>query len=485
MTVKDHKTGAKGARKEVTVDEEIARVEANVEELPIFSATKRSRREEVVEWRRRGRDPKTGKALEQELVIRPAAGLGLPGQVERDVYYLVISPWIEANGFGPGGQIGPISYQEAITRLGWQRSGQNYGKIREALKTLVSLNFEFRNCILDGESRQLEAYVYGHLFDKVSGIEEHDLADNQLKRGEFMILAADWFVKNHDAGYVKPLNLTVYKALNTPIAQSLYNYLDKRAYSARKKSYEKQVDADIFTLKDRFRLGVRETKHLLAQFRRAHKALMDQWPILQDARIEKISKGRYRCVYTFDVQMDLPFTPGTKAPKKPKKPAQTPLSELVKELSERGITESVARRLEGDYTAEEIHLQIDVHDAELKQQGTNITNPAGRLRKRIQERWAAPDWYETPEKRQQRSEKAAQQAREEAEDRDRIDNWWKYETPEEKATAHVEGYWMFAFQGKHGWGKEPSEEQRHEAYLEALKRFRNEAEEGRAAQAAK
>ena len=94
------------------------RVEANVEELPIFSATKRSRREEVIVWEREGRDPLTRRAISQKLTLRPAVGLGLPAKRERDLYYLVLAPWIERHGFGPNRRIGPISYNEACSELG-------------------------------------------------------------------------------------------------------------------------------------------------------------------------------------------------------------------------------------------------------------------------------------------------------------------------------------------------------------------------------
>jgi hypothetical protein len=294
-----------------------------------------------------------------------------------------------------------------------------------------------------------------------------------------VILAADWFVNNHQAGYVKPLDLRVYRALKGPVAQSLYNFLDKRAYSARLKTYEKQVEEDVFVLKERFRLGVKRTDNLLLQFRRAHDDLMKHWPVLQDARVEKVGKGRYRCVYTFDVQMDIPFIPPA-APRQPEKHAEIELPPLAAELEKRGITPSVALQLVREYPEDEIRLQVDIHDYELKYQRSGMKNPAGRLRKRIQEGWKAPEGYQTPQKRQKRAQDEVKKLREEAEERDRIDNWWKYDTPEKHAREYVEGPWMLRFQSENGWGTEPSEEQREEAYLEALERCANEADEGKA-----
>jgi hypothetical protein len=439
----------------------VIRVEASLEELPIFSATKRSRREEIVEWDRIGRDPKTGSPIEQKMIIRPARGLGLPGKVERDLYYLVLCPWIERHGFGSRGEIGPISYMHVLNRLGWQRTGNNYKKVREALKTLG---------------------YYGHLFDDAMTQTTTDLDTGRLKKGEFRIIAAEWYVKNHQFAYIKPLNLGVYKALNSPLAQSLYTYLDKRAYSARRKTYEKRIEQDIFELRERFRLGVRQTKNLLLEFRRAHEQLMKSWPELRDARIEKITKGRYRCVYEFDVQIDLPFVP-EQTPQKPKKEAEkSKLNPLANELVNRGLSPKTAVKLVARHQDDLVRRQLDIHDYEL-QQGVAMTSPAGRLRKRIEEDWAAPKSYQTPKERQKATQVASEQARDVAQEEHQRTHWWEHGiNAEQKAEQYVAGPWLAKWLLNHGFKGEPSREERKDAYTEALERYQAQEEQGKAAQ---
>src|SRR5882672_9808558 len=142
-------------KKPTQPEREIVRVEANLEELPVFAAAKRARREEVVTWRREGRDPVTRKPIDQTIRLRPALGVGLPAELERDLYYLVLAPWLEQNGFGRNGRIGPIRYQDACAMLGWQRTGPNYRLVRQAVLTLSSLRIEFVNAIVDGKTRRL------------------------------------------------------------------------------------------------------------------------------------------------------------------------------------------------------------------------------------------------------------------------------------------------------------------------------------------
>jgi hypothetical protein len=267
-----------------------------------------------------------------------------------------------------------------------------------------------------------------------------------------------------------------------PIAQALYNYLDKRAYSARKKAYHKQIEEDIFELKERFRLGARKTKHLLEEFRRAHNDLMKQWPVLQDARIEKVSTGRYRCVYTFDVQIDLPFdrVQTSESAQKQGPEPKLALSELAQELVARGVTAEVAAKLVDTHPEALIRRQLEVHDQELKQGSAAITNPGGRLRKRIEEDWAAPKGYQNPDERLKAQQQTADKAREAALDEDRRRHWWKYETPEQKAAGHTAGPWLVRWKLEHDFSSEPSQEEKDAAYAAALEQFRHEAEEGKA-----
>lgn len=428
--------------------EGIIRVEANLEELPVFSAAKRSRREEVVTWTREGRDPATGKPIEQGMTLRPAVGLGLPAERERDLYYLVLAPLIEREGFGPGGRIGPVRYQDACTAVGWRRSGQNYDQIREAVKTLASMTVEFKNAIMDGRKRTLSTTV--DKWFRAVFYEEHEAerlgADYVLQRGEFYVEAADWFVANWEANYLKPIDTGVYRSLRTPLAKALYSYLDKRAYDSRSRRHRPEVVENLLDLRERFRLGVRAVKHLLLEFRRAHEDLLGNWPALREARIEKISPGRYRVVYVFSNQLEL-LDVGKEEIKKASQagPGETvsgrgeaSVSELERELTSRGVTAGVARRLVRKHPEERIRRQLDVHDQEAA--GTKLENPGGRLRLRIEEDWSAFEGYKSPEDRARqeaaRQREAGKQRREEAE-RQQEQARWDALTPEQKAEERL------------------------------------------------
>lgn len=464
------------AEKLKTADQEssLVRVEANLEELPIFSAAKRARREEIVYWSRQGRDPVTHRPIEQKLTIRPARGLGLPAERERDLYYLVIAPWLEEHGFGTDGRIGPIRYQDACAMLGWKRSGRSYQLLREAINTLVSVHLEFENAIIDGQTRKLLARG-GGLFSEWVMYGEGAASDpeKRITRGVFTLRAAPWFEANWKANYLKPIDRAIYRRLSG-LSKALYSYLDKRAW--RRNGYVDQVAEDLNDLRDRFRLGVRATKDLLKEFRHAHEDLRAAWPLLQEVRLEKILPGRYRAVYVFSTQVSLPFAgEPTAAPERPLPMAEPePLAGegagLAEELRRRGMNQARADQLARSHSAEHILHHLDVHDQELKHvtSGT-ITNPPGRLYKRIVENWEPFEGYRAPEDRQrtQRAKAEAiakQKAAREAEKAEmaRLASL----TPEEKARERLERYVLLqSFQ------RPVTPEQRERKYQEFLAEY--------------
>ena len=385
---------------------EIVRLEPNVEELPLFPATKRSRRQEVVVRSWLGRDPATGKPINQGLVLRPAAGLGLPAERERDLYYLVISPSIEHQSLSEQGIVGPIRYADACRMLGWTRTGPNYRQVREAVKTLAALSIEVQNAVVEGKTRTLTGFV-GHLFDAYyyeESEERRAVAEGKeysLRRGEFYLVPARWFKENHLNNYLKPTDLRPYRLLQSAIAKALYGFLDKRAYNARLKQYRPEVRIPLTELRERFRLSVKRMKDLLREFRHAHDELAQTWPALKSARIEKLGPGRYEAVYEFSNQTELvleePPAVGERAPAAPIEPHEPP-DPLAGALTRRGISARAARKLVQEHDAAYIRQHLDVHDQELAT-GAKLDNPAGKLRVRIEDNLPPFEGYAPPDQR--------------------------------------------------------------------------------------
>lgn len=227
-------------------------------------------------------------------------------------------------------------------------------------------------------------------------------------------------------------------------------------------------------LRDRFRLGVRATKHLLEEFRRAHDDLRQAWPTLRDARLEKIRPGHYRAVYVFSTQVPLPLDDQTTADPTPTQNGggESPNPQLAHELRMRGLNPARAEQLARDFSAEHIRHHVDVHDHELKHVGVQaFTNPAGRLYRRITESWDPFDGYKPPKERDraQRTKAAGlakQKAEAEAEAREQAE--WEAKTPEEKAAERT-NTGAIVQQGL--TGQPPTPQQRDERYTELLRGY--------------
>lgn len=375
--------------------DDLVRLEANVEELPIFLASAR-RMTKAFTWARQGRDPATGRPVEQSILFEPSQTFGHPGPLERDLYCQVIAPWIMDHGFEKGGIIGPIRYQEACSALGWKRSGQNYKKIHQAVHSIGLLRIVFSRAIINGQTRRLEEHAIG-LFERYGLQSEVDAGQTErVRKGEFYLKASEWLVRNFEANYLKPYNLTIHRALRTPLARFLYGYLDKRAW--RRAGYMERVVEPLDDLRQRFGLTVRQTKHLVLEFQRAHTDLLAGWPILREAQIEKVAPGRYQAVYVFSPQTRLQLDGAPVA--EPAGEGREVIEDdpLVRDLTFRGINAQRARHLVRAHDPERIRLHMDIHDQEIKQR-SDIAKPGAWLYLRIRENWEPFPGYRSPAER--------------------------------------------------------------------------------------
>jgi hypothetical protein len=163
---------------------------------------------------------------------------------------------------------------------------------------------------------------------------------------------------------------------------------------------------------------------------RAHKELVEHGFLATEPTWEW-SRQRRRITYT----------PGTASPLEASQSTATRSDgggeqvSLAKDLVRRGVTAGVARELVEKYREERIRRQIDIHDQEVER-GTELKNPGGRLRQRIDEDWTPFDGYSPPDERKRRleyqeSQEAERRAQRESEARQRAD--WEALSPEEKA----------------------------------------------------
>lgn len=88
---------------------------------------------------------------------------------------------------------------------------------------------------------------------------------------------------------------------------------------------------------------------------------------------------------------------------------------VVVALTKRGMTKTVAKRLAGRYSDERITQKIDFLDFLIETSPDKVKSPTGFLRRAIEDDWAAPDGYVSPEQREAERQQREEEEREQAE----------------------------------------------------------------------
>ncbi len=118
------------------IDEQLVRVESNLEEYPLFAVKARNRTENQLTFERR-RQGASGTELVQRWEVEPPAKLGMPGPFDQDVYLAVLQLLELRGGMPRNGELG-FSLYELREILGWSVSGNTYEKIRQSLRRISS-----------------------------------------------------------------------------------------------------------------------------------------------------------------------------------------------------------------------------------------------------------------------------------------------------------------------------------------------------------
>ena len=96
--------------------------------------------------------------------------------------------------------------------------------------------------------------------------------------------------------------------------------------------------------------------------------------------------------------------------------------QTVNQLTQRGITESVADILVNDYSTDQIQKQIEIFDYLVKIKSPLVAkNPAGFLRKSIEENYQPPTEYNRKQEKEITEQKRSQERVEEEAEQARLD----------------------------------------------------------------
>ncbi len=221
---------------------DLIRSEVNLLVLPFFALSRKglSRLQEICYH-----DVVTRGGERVEILWRVTANVrqGFPGPFDKEVHKVVEQIIGEQLRTRPLPLKNPIplgSLYEFCRRMGINSSGQNYRRIKEALKRITLTGVESRGAFYcRGQERWVEDVF--HLYERVVFKGER-LEDGTVADQTYLYLGS-WYLQNINALYLKPLDYAYYRGLRSTVARRLYELLGVKFYGLLRRRGGEAEDA--------------------------------------------------------------------------------------------------------------------------------------------------------------------------------------------------------------------------------------------------
>jgi hypothetical protein len=211
------------------------RDEMNLADFPI-SALQRTqktdgegRKLDRLEFQASRYDPVSRQRVTQRVTLTSSARDGLPTPADEHVVLALLYVAKHSNNFGDAtvrfapGQLFDI--------MGWAPNGRSYTRLRDVLRRLKSLTIRYENAWWDVVGRGYEEEVATGI---VSAYRIARQVSGPRKAGTPLSSWVTWTQQFHESlqnGNLKRLDLDIFFRLQTPTAQRMYRFLDKRFYN--------------------------------------------------------------------------------------------------------------------------------------------------------------------------------------------------------------------------------------------------------------
>jgi len=328
----------------------------------------------------RGKD---GKPIERTWIVTGGDEFGLPVASDEQVYVALMEITREQNY---ANRVIHLTRYELIHRLGWPDKGGSYRRLKAALDRLLGVTITAQRAFWD-KSRQSYVDVGFHIIDDYA---LYDEPRGRKPSGARRSLPRSYVAWNEvvfasfQAGNIKQLDTGFYFGLRSAVSRRLFRYLDKKRLDGksafridlRKLGFEK--------------LGMSRNyypSHIKQELDRAHQELITHGFLLD---YEYYRPGRdvgERVKYWFS-------TPSQTTP-------APPHEDLLNQLTDLGVTVSVARRLLAE-DADEVARQLEYLPYR------NPADPPAMIVEAIRNKWAPPASYLKTQAKEEQARRAAQ-----------------------------------------------------------------------------
>lgn len=216
------------------VTELIGKAEMNFAEFPLGFLSERVPKgcdSFVVEDRVRFR----GEIIPRRLSVLPAKGYGFPVAKDREIITACVQVTKKA-GFPEDGKV-HFSRYEVIDTLQWEHGGGQYKRLKHGLEKLTFTGYKWENSWWDNEAKQFCDHSFSILDNVVCAPN-----DRRRRQDGKTPPRTSWFkwnevvVASFKAGFLKDLNMDIYRSLGSLLAKEMFSLLDKNFY------WKKQLD---------------------------------------------------------------------------------------------------------------------------------------------------------------------------------------------------------------------------------------------------
>jgi len=355
------------------------RVECNMEEFPYFRLSKKdSKTLNKIHFAREVKND-AGGSIKQRWIVVADAELGLPGPFDQDVY-VAMESLIDEVGIHPDGYV-PFTCYRIAQLLGRDDSGSTYRQVRQALMRMVATRITSEKAFYLRDEKVYISETF-HLYDSVRFEERISPKRSKAPFEYNLLFPCRWYILSRQQNYTKPLDINLYKRLESPAAKKLFRYLDKRRHSSAR-----QVTVDLFHLSDVLPLAPGFPSKIMQVLAEPHQQLQAVG-FLQDIQFSPVPDTRnWQIRYTFpDVIPNIQDS--------------NPGDPLVQMLVGRGLAQNVSEFLVKQYP-DRIRPQVEAFDWLIANQSPQVEhNPPGYLRKAIEDNYVAPPGFLSDEEKQ-------------------------------------------------------------------------------------
>src|SRR5215203_1071193 len=201
------------------LDEQLVRVESNLEEYPLFAVKARNRTENQLVFERR-QQGEGGTELVQRWEVEPPAKLGMPGPFDQDVYLAVLQLLEMRGGMPRNGEL-DFSLYELRDILGWSISGNTYEKIRQSLRRISSTTLTSENAFYSKAEERFLSDTF-----QIWTVHFSRTTRGKTTRERHTLRFHPIFIRNYMAQYLKGLDAHFYWHLPSPLSKRLYRLID-------------------------------------------------------------------------------------------------------------------------------------------------------------------------------------------------------------------------------------------------------------------